>query len=139
MKLNRREFTRLCATSLISAGAVLAASSRAPAQNTAPAPTTGRTVKFRLMRRGKPIDGFVVNVEGRYHAYVNRCPHAGTALDLWPNEFMTEDGRHLICSTHGAIFEKHTGICVEGPCPGAALDVLAVEVDGTSLVVTWPS
>ena len=91
------------------------------------------------MRRGKPIDGFVVNVDGRYHAYVNRCPHAGTALDLWPNEFMTEDGGHLICSTHGAIFEKDTGICVEGPCPGAALDALAVEVDGPSLVVTWPS
>jgi nitrite reductase/ring-hydroxylating ferredoxin subunit len=99
----------------------------------------GRTVKFRLMRRGKPVEGFVVNVDGRYHAYVNCCPHAGTALDLWPNEFMTEDGRHLICSTHGAIFEKDTGICVEGPCPGAALDVLAVEVDGASLVVTWPS
>ena len=49
MKLNRREFTGLCATSLISAGAVLAASSSAPAQNTAPgaAPATGRTVKFR--------------------------------------------------------------------------------------------
>jgi len=47
--LNRREFTGLCATSLISAGAVLASSSSAPAQNAAPgaAPTTGRTVKFR--------------------------------------------------------------------------------------------
>ena len=47
--LNRREFTGLCATSLISAGAVLAASSSAPAQKAAPgaAPTTGRTVKFR--------------------------------------------------------------------------------------------
>jgi len=45
-------------------------------------------------------------------------PPRGTALDLWPNEFMTEDGRHLICSTTER-FRKDTGICVEGPCPGA--------------------
>ena len=94
---------------------------------------------FRLHRRGKPVDGFIVNVNGSYHAYVNRCPHAGTSLDLWPNEFLTEDGRHLICSTHGAIFEQHTGLCVVGPCPGARLEVLPVEKNGSSLVVRCPS
>jgi nitrite reductase/ring-hydroxylating ferredoxin subunit len=101
--------------------------------------TPGRTAKFRLIRWGKPIDGFIVSVDGGYRAYVNRCPHAGSPLDQWPNEFMTEDGRYLICSTHGAIFEPRTGICVEGPCPGAALDHLTVEMDGGSLVVRWPS
>jgi len=67
-----------------------------------------------------------------------RCD-AGTLLDLWPNEFMTEDGRYLICSTHGAIFEQHTGVCVEGPCPGAGLELLAVVMDTGSLVVKCPS
>ena len=99
----------------------------------------GRTVRFRLERRGKPIDGFMVNVDGAYHAYVNRCPHAGTMLDLSPNEFFSEDGRYLLCSTHGALFEKDTGVCVEGPCPGARLDLLSVEVHGGSVVVRWPS
>ena len=99
----------------------------------------GRTAKFRLIRRGKPIDGFIVNVDGGYHAYVNRCPHAGSALDLWPNEFMTDDGRFLTCSTHGAIFERHTGLCIEGPCPGAHLDLLTVHVDGACVVVRCPS
>jgi nitrite reductase/ring-hydroxylating ferredoxin subunit len=99
----------------------------------------GRTAKFRLRLRGKPVEGFIVNVNGSYHAYVNRCPHAGTSLDLWPNEFLTEDGRHLICSTHGAIFEQHTGLCVEGPCPGARLETLLVELDGASLVVKCPT
>ena len=99
----------------------------------------GRTATFRLNRRGKAIDGFIVNVNGSYHAYVNRCPHAGTTLDLWPNEFMTDDGRFLICSTHGGIFEQHTGLCVEGPCPGARLEMLTVEVDGDSVVVTCPA
>jgi nitrite reductase/ring-hydroxylating ferredoxin subunit len=99
----------------------------------------GRTMKFRLHRRGKPVEGFIVNANGSYHAYVNRCPHAGTSLDLWPNEFLTEDGRHLICATHGAIFEQQTGLCVEGPCPGASLDRLPVERDGSSLIVRCPS
>jgi nitrite reductase/ring-hydroxylating ferredoxin subunit len=99
----------------------------------------GRTAKFRLSRRGKTVEGFIVNVKGSYHAYVNRCPHAGTSLDLWPNEFLTEDGRYLICSTHGAIFEQDTGLCVEGPCPGARLETLAVELDGASLVVRCPT
>ena len=53
----------------------------------------GRTAKFHLRLRGKPVEGFIVNVNGSYHAYVNRCPHAGTSLDLWPNEFLTDDGR----------------------------------------------
>jgi len=99
----------------------------------------GRTTKFRLFRRGKPVEAFIINTDGAYHAYVNRCPHAGTPLDLWPNEFLTEDGNHLICSTHGAIFEQHTGLCVEGPCPGARLERLPVEANGSSLVVRCPS
>jgi nitrite reductase/ring-hydroxylating ferredoxin subunit len=99
----------------------------------------GRSATFRLRLRGKLVDAFIVNVNGSHHAYVNRCPHAGTSLDLWPNEFLTDDGRYLICSTHGAIFEQHTGLCVEGPCPGARLESLPVELDGASLVVKCPT
>jgi len=99
----------------------------------------GHSATFRLRFRGKLVDAFIVNVNGSYHAYVNRCPHAGTSLDLWPNEFLTDDGRYLMCSTHGAIFEQHTGLCVEGPCPGARLESLPVELDGASLVVKCPT
>jgi nitrite reductase/ring-hydroxylating ferredoxin subunit len=99
----------------------------------------GRTAKFQLIRRGKQIDGFIINVRGRYRAYVNRCPHAGTPLDQWPNEFLADDGHHLVCSTHGAVFDPDSGVCLEGPCPGASLDVLLVESDGGDLAVTWPT
>ena len=98
----------------------------------------GQTMKFRLNRRGKLIEGFIVNVSGSYHAYVNRCPHAGTPLDTWPNEFLTEDGRHLICSTHGAIFDQRTGLCVEGPCPGACLEILPTESERGVTIVRCP-
>ena len=99
----------------------------------------GSSATFPLSWRGAKVEGFVVNFEGRYHAYVNRCAHAGTPLDWWPNEFFTEDGRYLICATHGAVFGPDTGICIEGPCPGARLEPLRVERDGESLVVTWPA
>ena len=96
----------------------------------------GQTATFRLERDGKALLGFIVNHEGRHYAYVNRCPHAGTPLDWWPNEFFTEDGRNLICATHGAVFSPDTGVCFEGPCPGARLEALPVERHGNFLLVT---
>jgi len=81
----------------------------------------GHTATFRLERAGRTVSGFVVNYEGQYRAYVNRCPHVGTPLDLWPNEFFTEDGRALICSTHGALYEPISGRCTAGPCVGDRL------------------
>jgi nitrite reductase/ring-hydroxylating ferredoxin subunit len=99
----------------------------------------GRTTAFRLERAGGgTVAAFIVNHGGRHFAYVNRCPHAGTPLDLWPNEFLTEDGGYLICATHGAVFEPDTGRCLEGPCPGARLEALRVEQDGESLLVRCP-
>src|SRR5437667_3017693 len=100
--------------------------------------TPGRTTKFRLECRGRGVEGFVVNHDGEYHAYVNRCPHVGTPLDLWPNEFFTEDGRALICSTHGAVYEPTSGLCTAGPCVGDRLTALPLVVDGAMLVVRLP-
>ena len=76
----------------------------------------GSSRKFPLRWRGRDVEGFVVNVEGRFYAYVNRCIHAGTPLDWWPNEFFTDDGRLLICATHGALYEPDSGACAGGPC-----------------------
>jgi nitrite reductase/ring-hydroxylating ferredoxin subunit len=96
----------------------------------------GRTAKFRLTCGGRVLDGFVVNHEGRVHAYVNRCPHVGTPLDLWPNEFLAEDGRTIVCATHGALFEPQSGVCAAGPCAGDRLTRLPVRVEGRTVVVS---
>ena len=98
----------------------------------------GQSAKIRLRCGQQTIDGFVVNHQGRFYAYVNRCAHVGTPLDAWPNEFFTDDGRWLICATHGAVYEPHTGRCVEGPCPGAQLTPLTVSVRGEEIVVGCP-
>ena len=98
----------------------------------------GRTAKFRLACRGRALEGFVVNHDGEYHAYVNRCPHVGTPLDLWPNDFLSEDGRTVICSTHGALYEPSTGYCTAGPCAGDSLARLPLQRDGDTIIVTCP-
>ena len=95
----------------------------------------GRTAIFRLTCGERSVAGFAVNHEGRAYAYVNSCPHVGTPLDLWPNEFLAEDGRTIVCSTHGALFEPDSGFCIAGPCAGDHLAPLPVRVEGDQIVV----
>ena len=95
----------------------------------------GRTATFRLTCAGGTIHGFAINHEGRTYAYVNSCPHIGTSLDLSPNEFLAEDGRTLVCATHGALFEPDTGFCIGGPCAGDSLTPLPVRLEGQAVVV----
>jgi nitrite reductase/ring-hydroxylating ferredoxin subunit len=100
----------------------------------------GQTAKFRIRRRGgQSVEGFVVNHGGAVSAYVNACPHAGNPLDLRAGGFYAEDGRHLVCSVHGAVFAPDTGVCAEGPCPGARLERLSVARDGDALVISCPT
>lgn len=69
----------------------------------------------------------------RVFGYVNSCPHIGTPLEMFPDRFMTADGRHLLCTTHGALFTPETGACVRGPCLGKALTQVNVRVATTGL------
>lgn len=77
------------------------------------------------------LDIVIVKTGGKPHAYINCCPHQFIPLETFPNHFLTEDRRHLVCSGHGALFELATGICSQGPCAGCALDRLSItERDG---------
>jgi nitrite reductase/ring-hydroxylating ferredoxin subunit len=100
--------------------------------------TPGHSATVRLERAGRVLNAFVVNHDSQYRAYVNRCPHVGTPLDLWPNEFFTEDGRALICSTHGALYEPLSGRCTAGPCVDDRLTALPLALDGDTIVVRFP-
>lgn len=87
------------------------------------------THAFTIGRGDWPLRGFVVRQGGAMHGYVNRCPHAGHPLDLVPGRFLTADGLLILCSSHGALFEKSTGLCVAGPCAGRALARVALKID----------
>jgi nitrite reductase/ring-hydroxylating ferredoxin subunit len=75
-----------------------------------------------------PLRGFVVRVGESVRGYVNRCPHAGHPLDLLPGHFLSPDGLLILCGSHGALFEKASGVCVGGPCLGHSLTPVPLEV-----------
>ena len=62
-------------------------------------------------------------------AYYNECPHTGSRLDWAPGRFLIENGQ-LICASHGASFYIESGRCHAGPCRGAGLAAVPVEVIG---------
>jgi nitrite reductase/ring-hydroxylating ferredoxin subunit len=68
-----------------------------------------------------PFRGVVVRWAGQVHAYANSCAHLGHPLNMAPDKFFTADRQLLLCTSHGALFEPDTGICVGGPCTGARL------------------
>ena len=78
---------------------------------------------------------FVVRAGERLYGYVNACPHLGTPLEFLPDQFTTEDGSHILCSTHGAQFRIADGFCVSGPCKGAWLRPASLQVDASGRVV----
>ena len=84
------------------------------------------------------MEGFLVNYGGRLFAYVNRCRHLSISLDWVDNRFFTEDNRYLICANHGAVYEPATGECVWGPCFGAFLRSVPLEVSDGKIIAFCP-
>ena len=78
---------------------------------------------------------FVVKHGACHYAYVNSCPHVGAPLNWQKDQFFSHDERHLQCSLHGALFSIENGICVHGPCVGAGLQPLKVEVTENKVYV----
>ena len=98
----------------------------------------GSVKKFWLICQKYRIDCFLINYQGKYHAYINRCRHMTTPLDFVRYQFFTEDGKRLICLTHGALYEPETGLCIDGPCKGLSLYRLPVLVDQGNVLVGCP-
>lgn len=98
----------------------------------------GSVKKFWLICEKHRVDGFLINDQGNFHAYVNRCRHMTTPLDFIRDRFFSEDGQYLMCYTHGALYQPATGMCVFGPCIGAALYRLPVRVDRGEVLVGCP-
>jgi len=84
---------------------------------------------FTMGRGNCPLRGFVVRRGADLRAYLNHCPHAGHALNLRPDVFLAPDAPLIQCSSHGALFEMETGLCLAGPCPGTRLRPIAVRIN----------
>jgi nitrite reductase/ring-hydroxylating ferredoxin subunit len=90
-------------------------------------PDSGRGVRFEVEYFGAPAPAFVVRQAGRVHGYLNRCAHVAMELDWQEGVFFDSEGRDLICSTHGALYEAASGRCLGGPCNGTSLVKLRLE------------
>lgn len=97
----------------------------------------GETTVFQYRdESGMPSEGLVIRYEGKLHAFKNVCRHQPLSLDYGDGDFLTDDGRYLLCRNHGALFEPDTGLCVSGPCTGASLKSFEVSQDGEKIYVT---
>jgi nitrite reductase/ring-hydroxylating ferredoxin subunit len=84
--------------------------------------------EFRLGTGDWPLRGFVVRSSDGVHAYVNRCAHLKLPLNYLPDQFLSHDGSALLCYVHGALFRKHDGYCIAGPCSGLSLARVPISV-----------
>ncbi len=98
----------------------------------------GTTKKFVFHIGGQEIEAFVLNFGGALHAYVNRCCHIPLSLDWVENQFFTEEGDYVLCSTHGACYLPDTGECVAGPPCGKYLTRVPLEVEGDQVIAELP-
>jgi len=98
----------------------------------------GQTKKFLLTWNGREEEAFVVNYDGTLYAYVNRCLHVPMTMDWIDNQFLTEDGRFILCATHGACYLPDTGECVTGPPCGKFLIRVPLSVHGDEVFAGRP-
>ncbi|APH58569.1 Rieske (2Fe-2S) protein [Granulibacter bethesdensis] len=67
--------------------------------------------------------------------YVNACPHIGVPLEWAPDRFLSSDGQHIVCGTHGALFDLLSGACQAGPCKGDHLTMVPVTIENGAVYV----
>jgi nitrite reductase/ring-hydroxylating ferredoxin subunit len=90
----------------------------------------------RFVRAADGTRSFLVGrVAGGWRAYRNECRHRALPLDLGASSPMSDDGRHLLCHQHGALYRLHDGYCILGPCAGEKLAPVPVVEDGEDLVL----
>jgi nitrite reductase/ring-hydroxylating ferredoxin subunit len=72
----------------------------------------------------------VVRKNGGVFGYLDSCPHyeGGTPMAWKTNAYLDDEGQHIACHSHGALFDIETGACVLGPCLGQSLKRVPVEI-----------
>lgn len=84
---------------------------------------------FTLGQGDWPLRGLVVRIGEQAWGYVNRCPHAGHPLNIGPHKFLTPGRELILCSSHGALFDRQTGFCIAGPCGGQSLQGVPLRIE----------
>jgi nitrite reductase/ring-hydroxylating ferredoxin subunit len=88
---------------------------------------------------GEKVEIFIVLKDGAFTGWLNHCPHKGMPLEWRPDDFLDDEGEHIICATHGAIFDIEDGSCLGGPCRGHGLSPVPLEQRGEILYLASES
>ncbi len=95
----------------------------------------GEPHSFRLVRGGRYVNCFLFRLKGKLIAYENKCRHIPVSLDYDDARFFDAQRRYIVCQTHGALYEPSSGECVEGPCVGASLYPVSLDVTASGIFV----
>lgn len=88
-------------------------------------------IEFEVIKNDEILPAFAIRFRGVVYAYVNRCSHMQLKLNFINDNFFDFDREHLICATHGALYDVKSGACRDGPCNGLGLVPLSVtELEG---------
>lgn len=82
---------------------------------------------FRFRVDGRIFAAFVIRRGELLAGYVDSCPHAGWPLATFDDRYLTRDGRHILCTGHGALFTLD-GAGVTSPCLGEHLTAWPIEL-----------
>jgi nitrite reductase/ring-hydroxylating ferredoxin subunit len=69
------------------------------------------------------------------YVFLNRCPHLGVPLQWHDDRFLDEHGAFIRCASHGALFERDTGLCVQGPCRGDSLWQIECRIEDDIVII----
>ena len=82
---------------------------------------------FRFRADSRLFAGFLVRAGEDVRGWIDQCPHAGWPMGAFDDRYLTRDGRHILCSGHGGLFDLG-GAGVTTPCLGQHLTPWPVAV-----------
>lgn len=84
---------------------------------------------------GEEDEAILTRLDGEVTGWINRCMHF-RHIRLDKGSGAPKRNGELVCANHGALFEDDTGRCTHGPCEGAYLSPVEVEVrDGAVYLI----
>lgn len=82
-------------------------------------------------------EALLVRLDGEVACWRNYCMH-WTDVRLDKGDGAPTRGGEIVCGKHGATFDRATGECTHGPCEGAFLEEVDVEVRDGGVYLTDP-
>lgn len=86
---------------------------------------------LRRVEDGEEQEAILLRLEDGIAGWLNYCQHF-THIRLDKGSGAPVRNGEVVCANHGAMFEKDSGLCTFGPCEGAYLNPVDLEVrDGS--------